>query len=189
MLKQGLKENLTIYLSYLCEYYGLPEVAAYWESVVNINVWQTERFFQNILTEQFNNLTEKIIVLLGFAFKQETGDTRDSPAIPLCNKLIGEHARVRIHDPQAIENAKIDLKEMDGDISFFDDVYEAIKGAKVIALITHGKEYKELDFKRIYDHMLKPAFIFDGRNHLEHERLYDIGFNVFPLGKTPMKHE
>jgi len=177
-----------LHLSYLCEFYGLQEVADYWSSVVSINDWQTDRFFQKILLEQFNNLTDKAIVLLGFAFKENTGDTRDSPAIPLCEKLLAEHAHVRIHDPKALDNARIDLRKMEGNLSFYQDVYEAVKGARILTLVTQWQEYLELDFERIYKQMVKPAFIFDGRNHLEHAKLFEIGFNVFPLGKPPMKH-
>ena len=176
-----------LHLSYLCEYYGLPEVADYWASVVHINEWQIDRFFQKILHEQFDTLAGKTITMLGFAFKQDTGDTRDSPAIQLCKKLLGEHAKVRIHDPKALENARIDLKEMQGDVSFEEDVYKALEGAHVLALVTQWAEYRELDFERIYNKMVKPAFVFDGRNHLEHEKLFEIGFNVFPLGKAPLK--
>ena len=177
-----------LHLSYLCEYYGLPEVADYWASVVDINEWQTNRFFQNILHELFNTLSGKIITMLGFAFKQDTGDTRDSPAIPLCKKLVGENARVRIHDPKALKNARIELKNINGEVSFVEDVYEAADGAHALALVTHWDEYRNLDYKKIFQSMAEPAFIFDGRNHLDHEKLYKIGFNVFPLGKTPLKH-
>ena len=176
-----------LHLSYLCEYYGLPEAADYWASVVHINEWQINRFFQKILHEQFDTLAGKTITMLGFAFKQDTGDTRDSPAIQLCKKLLGEHAKVMIHDPKALENARIDLKEMQGDVSFEEDVYKALEGAHVLALVTQWAEYRELDFERIYNKMVKPAFVFDGRNHLEHEKLFEIGFNVFPLGKAPLK--
>ena len=177
-----------LHLSYLCEYYGLPEVADYWASVVRINEWQTDRFFQNILHELFNTLAGKTITMLGFAFKQDTGDTRDSPAIPLCEKLVGENARVRIHDPKALENARIELKNLKGDVSFVEDVYEAADGAHALALVTQWDEYRELDYEKIHQTMAEPAFIFDGRNHLDHDKLYKIGFNVFPLGKSPLKH-
>ena len=177
-----------LHLSYLCEYYGLPEVADYWASVVRINEWQTDRFFQNILHELFNTLAGKTITMLGFAFKQDTGDTRDSPAIPLCEKLVGENARVRIHDPKALENARIELKSLKGDVSFVEDVYEAADGAHALALVTQWDEYRELDYEKIHQTMAEPAFIFDGRNHLDHDKLYKIGFNVFPLGKSPLKH-
>ena len=177
-----------LHLSYLCEYYGLPEVADYWERVVRINEWQTDRFFQNILHGQFNTLAKKTVTLLGFAFKQNTGDTRDSPAIPLCKKLLAEQARVRVHDPKALGNARLALKDIQGEVSFVQDVYKAAEGADVLALVTQWKEYRELDFEKIFQSMAKPAFIFDGRNHLDHKKLFEIGFNVFPLGKMSMKH-
>ena len=177
-----------LHLSYLCEYYGLPEIADYWASVVRINEWQTDRFFQNILHELFNTLAGKTITILGFAFKQDTGDTRDSPAIPLCEKLVGENARVRIHDPKALGNARIELKNLKGDVSFVDNVYEAADGAHALALVTQWDEYRELDYEKIHQTMAEPAFIFDGRNHLDHDKLYKIGFNVYPLGKFPLKH-
>ena len=177
-----------LHLSYLCEFYGLPEVASYWASVVHINEWQTNRFFQNILHELFNTLAGKTITMLGFAFKQNTGDTRDSPAIPLCERLVGENAKVRIHDPKALENARIELKNLKGDLSFVEDVYEAADGAHALALVTQWDEYLALDYEKIHQTMAEPAFIFDGRNHLDHDKLYKIGFNVFPLGKSPLKH-
>ena len=177
-----------LHLSYLCEFYGLPEVADYWASVVHINEWQTNRFFQNILHELFNTLAGKTITMLGFSFKQDTGDTRDSPAIPLCERLVGENAKVRIHDPKALENARIELKNLKGDLSFVEDVYEAADGAHALALVTQWDEYLDLDYEKIHQAMAEPAFIFDGRNHLDHDKLYKIGFNVFPLGKSPLKH-
>ena len=177
-----------LHLSYLCEYYGLPEVADYWSSVIHINEWQIDRFFQNILHELFNTLAGKTITMLGFAFKQDTGDTRDSPAIPLCEKLVGENARVRIHDPKALDNARIELKNLKGDVSFFEDVYEAADGAHALALVTQWEEYRDLDYGKIHQAMAEPAFIFDGRNHLDHDKLYGIGFHVFPLRKSPLKH-
>ncbi len=177
-----------LHLTYLCEFYGLPEVADYWASVVHINEWQTNRFFQNILHELFNTLAGKTITMLGFAFKQDTGDTRDSPAIPLCERLVGENAKVRIHDPKALENARIELKNLKGDLSFVEDVYEAADGAHALALVTQWDEYLDLDYEKIHQAMVEPAFIFDGRNHLDHDKLYKIGFNVFPLGKSPLKH-
>ena len=176
-----------LHLSYLCEFYGLPEVADYWASVVHINEWQTNRFFQNILHELFNTLAGKTITMLGFAFKQDTGDTRDSPAIPLCERLVGENAKVRIHDPKALENARIELKNLKGDLSFIEDVYEAVDGAHALALVTQWDEYLDLDYEKIHQAMAEPAYIFDGRNHLDHDKLYKIGFNVFPLGKSPLK--
>lgn len=174
-----------LHLSYLAEYYGLPEVADYWASVVSINEYQTNRFFRSILSTSFNTLANKKIAIFGFSFKPDTGDTRDSPAITLCQKLAQERAKIAIHDPKALENAKQDLKDIQGDFQYVDDPYEAANGAHVIALVTHWQDYKALDYQKIYDSMIKPAFLFDGRNLLDHQALAEIGFHVFPIGKKP----
>ena len=175
-------------LVYLCEFYGLPEVAAYWEQVVNINDYQAERFVRNMLGAMFNTLAEKRVALFGFAFKADTGDTRESPAIAITKKLVNEHAAVAICDPKALDNARIDLRELGDRVEYSSDPYAAAAGAHAIALVTDWKEFKDLDFRRIFDAMQKPAFIFDGRNQLDHRKLFEMGFNVYPLGKSPMTH-
>ncbi len=177
-----------LHLAYLCEHYHLPEVAKYWESVVKMNEYQINRFFKNILANQFNTMAYKKITIFGFAFKPDTGDTRDSPALPICQKLLAEQARICVHDPKALENAKKDLAHFKGDISYEEDPYKAVEGAHSIAVITHWRDYRELDYQRIFDLMEKPAFIFDGRNCLDHQSLFEIGFNVFPLGKPHLTH-
>lgn len=174
-------------LVYLCRYYGLKEVADYWEGVITINDYQKERFVINMLSNMFNTLSGKRICLLGFAFKANTGDTRESPGIFIARRLHEERANVVITDPKAIENAKNDLKDLDG-ITYTDDPYEAAEGADAIAVITEWSQYAALDFERIYQSMTKPAFIFDGRNILNHNRLFDIGFNIFPIGKPALTH-
>jgi UDPglucose 6-dehydrogenase len=175
-------------LVYLCRYYGLHEVADYWESVVKINVYQQKRFVFNMLSAMFNTLSSKRICLLGFAFKANTGDTRESPALFVSKRLLEENAELVITDPKALKNAKSDLKEVDGNISYIEDPHEAAFGCHAIALMTEWDLYKNLDFDRIYQSMAKPAFIFDGRNILNHDQLFEIGFNVFPIGKPPLTH-
>lgn len=175
-------------LVYICESYGLTEVARYWESVVSLNEYQERRFVFTMMRVMFNTLADKRIALFGFAFKKDTGDTRESPAISVSQNLLAEHARLVITDPQALENAKRDLAGFDGLISYEQDPYEAAKGAHAIALMTEWDVYKELDYKRIYDSMEKPAFVFDGRGILDHAGLYELGFNVFPIGKCAYKH-
>jgi len=175
-------------LVYLCRHYGLDEVADYWQAVVSINEYQKERFVLNILSAMFNTLTGKKICLFGFAFKANTGDTRESPAIFIAQKLIEEKAELVITDPEALNNAKIDLNGIDGTISYIEDPYKASEGCDAIAVMTEWEIYKSLDFEKIYQSMVKPAFIFDGRNILNHKRLFDIGFNVFPIGKLPLTH-
>lgn len=175
-------------LVYLCQYYGLYEVADYWESVVRINDYQKTRFVFNMLATMFNTLATKKICLFGFAFKADTGDTRESPAIFISQKLVEEKAQLIISDPQALENAKKDLKDLDGEIRYEADPYAAAEGCDAIAVMTEWKLYSDLDYERIYRSMIKPAFIFDGRNILDHRRLYDIGFNVYPIGKPALTH-
>ncbi len=175
-------------LVYICRSYGLNEVADYWESVVAINEWQQARFVRNMLANMFNTVAGKRIALFGFAFKADTGDTRESAAIGVTRQLLAEHARVVITDPKAIENAKADLGDQAGLVEWQEDPYAAAAGAHAIAVLTEWKQYKDLDFGRIFAGMEKPAFVFDGRNILDHQRLFEMGFNVFAIGKTPLKH-
>ena len=175
-------------LVYLCEFYGLPEVAAYWEQVVRINDWQAARFVRNMLAAMFNTLADKKIAILGFAFKADTGDTRESPAIAVTRQLLSEHAKVAICDPKALDNAKLDLKDDVGSIEYTADPETAVRGAHAIALMTDWKEFRDLDYERLFAAMEKPAFIFDGRNLLDAGRLFEIGFNVYPLGRPALTH-
>ena len=173
-------------LVYLCRNYGLDEVADYWEGVIRINDYQMARFTRTMLKAMFNTLAGKKICLLGFAFKANTGDTRESPAIYIAKNLLAEKASVVISDPQALRNAAIDLKDAQGQVSFIEDPYAAASGCHAIAVMTGWDLYRELDFGRIYESMLKPAFIFDGRSILDHRRCFDIGFNVYPIGRPPL---
>lgn len=173
-------------LVYICRHYKLDEVADYWESVVRINEYQKERFVMNMLHSMFNTLAGKRICLFGFAFKANTGDTRESPAIYITQRLLEERAEVVITDPQALENAKVDLDGVEGSIKYVKDPYEAAAGCHAIAVMTEWDLYRTLDFEKVYHSMVKPAFIFDGRNIIEHEKCHEIGFNVFPIGKSPL---
>lgn len=175
-------------LVYLCRYYGLVEIADYWESVVRINDYQMRRFVLTILGAMFNTLAGKRLCLFGFAFKANTGDTRESPAIYISKRLVEEKVKLVITDPKALPNAMKDLKELEGNISYIEDPYEASANCDAIAVVTEWELYANLDFERIYKNMVKPAFIFDGRNILDHERLFEIGFNVFPVGKPALTH-
>ena len=175
-------------LVYICRYYGLTEVADYWEGVVRINEYQRERFVKNMIDAMFHTLANKKICLFGFAFKANTSDTRESSAIYVAKKLIEERAKLVITDPKALNNAKKDLKGIDQNVDYIEDPYEATVGCDAIAVITEWDIYKRLDYERIYKNMNKPAFIFDGRNILDHKRLFDIGFNVYPIGKPALVH-
>jgi UDPglucose 6-dehydrogenase len=175
-------------LVYICQSWGLTEVADYWEQVISMNEYQKRRFVQNMVKVMFNTVAGKRIALFGFAFKADTGDTRESPAISVAKQLLEEHSKVVITDPQALDNAKIDLADYADKLEFIPDPYEAAKGAHAIAVMTEWKEYKTLDYKRIFSDMERPSFIFDGRNVLDHKALFDLGFNVFPLGQPFHKH-
>ncbi|MFH1123521.1 MAG: nucleotide sugar dehydrogenase [Pseudomonadota bacterium] len=175
-------------LAYICESYGLEKVAKYWEAVVEINEWQESRFIQNMLGNMFNTVAGKKIALYGFAFKADTGDTRESPAIYIAHGLLEEQAEVVVSDPEALENARKDLKEFEGRVTFVVDPYEAADGAHAIAVLTEWTLYRSLDYERIFRSMVQPAFIFDGRNILDHRKLFEMGFNVFAIGKAPLKH-
>ncbi len=175
-------------LVYICQSYGLTEVAEYWESVIRINEWQQRRFVRMMLESMFNTIAGKKIALLGFAFKADTGDTRESPAILIARSLLEEHANVVISDPKALDNAREDLKDVTRDLCFEIDPYRATDGANAVALLTDWQFYRNLDYERIFQSMEQPAFLFDGRNMLDHKKLFDLGFNVFAIGKAPLKH-
>jgi UDPglucose 6-dehydrogenase len=175
-------------LVYLAEGYGLSEVAQYWEAVVRMNEWQEARFVRTMLANMFNTVAGKRIAIFGFAFKANTGDTRESPALAVARDLLAERAHVVVTDPKALPNARADLARMDGVVEFEEDPYAAAAGSHAIAVLTEWDIYRTLDYRRIFDAMIKPAFVFDGRNVLDHEALYSIGFNVFPIGKKPLKH-
>ena len=175
-------------LVYLCEYYGLSEVAAYWEQVIKMNEYQQARFVSNMISAMFNTIAGKRIVLFGAAFKADTSDTRDSPALAVCRSLLDERAEVVISDPHALENARIDLGEAAQRVIFEPDPIAAARGAHAIAVLTDWLNFTLLDYEEIYRSMVKPAFIFDGRNILDHKKLYRIGFNIYMIGKPPLTH-
>jgi UDPglucose 6-dehydrogenase len=175
-------------LVYLCETYGLHEPAAYWRQVVELNEYQETRFVKSMLRAMFNTIANKRVAVFGFAFKADTSDTRESPSIRVCKELLNERGRVVVSDPKALVNARAELAAVEGDVEFEADPYKAAEGAHAIAVMTEWKEYKELDFQRIYDSMAKPAFIFDGRNILDHTALFEMGFEVYSIGRECKTH-
>lgn len=170
-------------LSYLCEHYGLHEVSRYWRSVVEMNEWQERRFVVRMLENMFNTISGKRIAVFGFAFKADTGDTRESPAFYVVRELLEERAYPIIMDPKAIPGARRDLADVGDRVGFTEDPYEAAKGAHAIAICTEWGCFRELDWGRIYDGMEKPAFVFDGRNLLDAGALRGLGFRVFQTGR------
>eukprot|EP00126_Sphaerothecum_destruens_P011153 Sdes_comp20866_c0_seq1m17758 len=178
-------------LVYLCESLNLPECAAYWNQVVSMNDYQKRRFSHSIVKKLFNTVTGKKICILGWAFKKDTGDTRESPSIFVAKYLLEEGALVSVYDPKVTEEqVKIDCEEygMDGamvkkNFRKVADPYEACLGSHAIVVCTEWDEFKTYDYRRIYDGMLKPAFLFDGRLILNVKQLQSIGFQVSILGK------
>lgn len=177
---------------YLCEHFGLPEVAAYWKQVIEINDYQKRRFAQNIINTLFNTVSGKKIAMLGWAFKKDTNDTRESAAIYVADHLMNDMAVVNVYDPRVPEKSMLaDLNRLSTRTSdenrsllhVHNSPYEACKNTHAIAVITEWDEFKTLDWQLIYDNMLKPAFLFDGRNILNHTELQKTGFQVFVIGK------
>ncbi|MDA8131475.1 MAG: nucleotide sugar dehydrogenase [Elusimicrobia bacterium] len=170
-------------LVYICDSYGLTEVAEYWRQVVAINDYQQERLVANILRTMFNTLANKKLAIFGFAFKANTSDTRESPAIAITKMLAAEKAQIAITDPKALGHVAEDLGELASRVVTTADPYEAARDADAIILLTEWEQFKGLDYEKLYKGMRKPAFLFDGRNMLDHAKLRRIGFEVKGVGK------
>ncbi|MFO8027315.1 MAG: UDP-glucose 6-dehydrogenase [Opitutales bacterium] len=173
-------------LVYLCEHFGLPEVAAYWNSVIEMNDYQKHRFARRVVSTLFNTVSDKKIAVLGFAFKKDTNDTRESPAIYICKDLLDEQANLSIYDPKVPEaqmRHDLGLAGDDDSITVCADAYAATRDAHAVLVLTEWDEFKELDYKKIYDAMRLPAFLFDGRNILDLEALRQVGFEASGIGK------
>lgn len=188
-------------LVYLCEHFGLPEVAAYWEQVVLMNDYQKRRFSTAVVKTMFNTVSDKKIAIWGFAFKKDTNDTRESAAIYVCRDLLEERARLTIYDPQVgLEQIKQELiylmtsqygtlsekhrQLIDDNIEVANSAEAAASGAHAIAVLTEWDEFKEVNFEAVYQSMKKPAFLFDGRNLMNRKKLSTIGFEVYATGKS-----
>ncbi len=174
-------------LVYLCEHFSLPEVAHYWEGVVKMNDWQKHRFAARIVRTLFNTVADKRVAVLGFAFKKDTNDTRESAAISVCRDLLAEQATVVVYDP------KVPAAEIVADVCakghanprliVAKSAEEACAGAHALAVLTEWDEFKALDYAKIFAAMQKPAFAFDGRNILDLAKLRALGFRAFGVGK------
>jgi UDPglucose 6-dehydrogenase len=180
-------------LVYIARSYGLQEVADYWEQVIIMNDHQKRRFANKIIQTSYNTVNGKKITFLGWAFKKDTNDTRESAAIYVADHLLNEQAQVAVYDPKVGENQVYgdlnylrtrDAEENKAGTTVYTDPYEACKGAHAIAVLTEWDEFKDYDWQRIYDNMLKPANVFDGRNLLDSKKLRAIGFNVKTIGSS-----
>ena len=178
-------------LVYIAKSLGLNEVADYWHQVILMNNYQRDRFAKNIIKTLYSTISGKTIVFLGWAFKKDTNDSRESAAIYIADLLIDEQAKVKVYDP------KVTNAQMQSDINHLDsrsedenknylktenDPYAALQGAHAVAILTEWDEFKKYDWQRIYDNMQKPAFVFDGRNILNREVLETIGFVYKGIG-------
>lgn len=180
-------------LVYMSEKLNLPEVAEYWQKVIDMNEYQKERFSQKIIECLFNTVNDKHISILGFAFKKNTGDTRETPAISVCKTLLEEGAKLNLYDPKVeksqmifdLTSAKVtdDPEHVRKSIEIFSDPYAAVANSHAIVVCTEWDEFTELDYNKIFQLMVKPAYIFDGRKILDHEALQNIGFHVVTIGK------
>lgn len=178
-------------LVYIAKSYGLNEVADYWEQVIIMNDHQKRRFSNKIVQTLYNTVADKKIAFLGWAFKKDTNDTRESAAIYVADDLINEQAKISVYDPKVSRNKMLNdlnyletrtVEENGSAVTVFDNAYEAVKGSHAIAILTEWDEFKGYDWQKIYDSMHKPAFLFDGRNILNAKELESIGFIYRGIG-------
>lgn len=187
-------------LVYLCETYGLQECADYWRHVILMNDFQKKRFANKMVSTMFNTVTGKKIAMYGYAFKKDTGDVRETPSMFVLRDLVQEQAIIHVWDPKVKRDnmwGELDYTcgmnpkntpRLEESVITATDPYEAAKGAHGICVLTEWDEFKDYDYQKIYDNMEKPAFLFDGRNLLNHTELREIGFEVYSIGKPdPMK--
>ncbi|PAN09286.1 hypothetical protein PAHAL_2G007400 [Panicum hallii] len=178
-------------LAYACECNGLPEAADYWRQVVAVNEYQKSRFVRRVVSSMFNTVAGKKVAVLGFAFKKGVGDTRESPAVDVCRGLLGDRAHVSVYDPAVSEKqirrdtaspaaAKAQAHQQ---VLVARDAYEAAEGAHGLCVLTDWDEFRTLDYRRIFDGMQRPAFVFDGRGVVDVGKVREIGFVVYSVGK------
>ena len=178
-------------LVYISKSFGLHQVADYWEQVIIMNDHQKRRFANNIVQTLYNTVADKKIAFLGWAFKKDTNDTRESSAIYIADDLINEQAKIAVFDPKVPENqvfSDLDYLETRSseknrkNVTVYENAYEACQGAHAIAVVTEWDEFIDYDWQKIYDNMQKPAFVFDGRNLLDGNKLKAIGFVYRAIG-------
>ena len=181
-------------LAYISRFYGLNEVADYWESVVDINNYQTDRFADKIMSCIKDK--DSIITILGWAFKKNTNDSRESASIHISKKILENGYNLKIYDPkvskQKIINDIIDIMNIDNSrfellsekIEILESPYKAIVDSSLIAVCTEWTEFIDLKWDKIYNDMQKPSWCFDGRNILDKNELEKIGFKTFFIGQS-----
>ncbi len=182
-------------LVYLASHYNLEEVANYWQGVIDINNWQKERISKLIVNYLFGNVSEKKIAILGFAFKANTNDTRQSPSIDICRDLLEEGAKLAIYDPK-VEKSKInnDLIKSFGNHDYgkweiVSSVSEASNGSDAIIVLTEWEEFLHINWEEIINSMRKPAWLFDTRLCINYKSAKRAGFNIWKIGNSEFLNE
>ncbi len=178
---------------YLCRYYGLVEVADYWEQVILLNEWQKKRISKLIIETFFGTVSSKKLTLLGFAFKSNTNDTRESPAITIAKDLLENGADLCIHDPQVSEsqiskildmdNSNKTKKSIEGSWSYSNNLELAFKDADAIIILTEWEEYFKINWQSMSSLMRRPSWIFDTRGIIEYKNLKGTNLNFWKIGK------
>ncbi|WFD00599.1 UDP-glucose 6-dehydrogenase [Malassezia yamatoensis] len=182
-------------LVYLSGSLNLPEVAEYWRQVIVMNEFSKARFAKKVVQTLFNTVTAKRLALLGFAFKKDTGDTRESPAITLCQHFREEGAQIAIYDPKVPRSQILldltepgvadDRKKLEESITICSSIQEACRDAEAVVIATDWDEFRAIDWHDMYRIMRKPAVVFDGRRVVEPRHLREIGFRVHAVGIGP----
>ena len=175
-------------LVYLCRYYGLEDVASYWEQVVTLNTWQQHRISRLMVNRLFGTISGKRIAVLGFAFKADTNDTRESPAIQVCLDLLEEGACLAIVDPKVREGQiSIDLGKPagqgEGNWQLVDSVEAAAEGADALVLLTEWQQFAQINWPAVAALMRQPAWLFDSRAKADGAAARAAGLNVWTLGE------
>ena len=162
-------------LVYLCKYYELEEVAEYWHQVIKINDYQKNRFAQKIIDHFGGDLTGKKITVLGWAFKENTNDSRESPAIYVAEKLFKAGAILEIHDPMVSKESifrdidfywELNQGDLNSQISVIDSVSKLDLSNDAVAILTQWEAFRNFDFSN--------KLVFDGRG-ISSSSFYSIG--------------
>jgi len=175
-------------LVYLCRHYGLEEVAAYWEQVVALNHWQQQRIARLVITKLFGTVSDKRIGVLGFSFKADTNDTRESPAIRICKELLDEGAILQIVDPKVSERQLVlDLghpaSEGEGSWQQVSTVEQAAAGTDALLLLTEWQQFAQIDWPAVAALMRQPAWLFDARAKADASAARAAGLQVWVVGE------
>ena len=186
-------------LVYLSNYFGLKDVANFWEGVVKLNNWHQHRISKLIVKKLFGTVTGKKIYVLGFAFKANTNDTRESSAITICKDLLEEGAILLIHDQKVKpfqiandlgieENQKINLLNEDNNFSFegqwclSEEIENGFSRADAVVVLTEWHEYSKINWQEMSKKMRTPAWIFDARSIIDPNEVKKANLNFWRIG-------